>query len=72
MKRTSNKSTEIEVLDGGVEPMERLYRFRVCKVLGRDGDGFQVEARGERGSVVTSVFGNVDVRSVVGAVFWRS
>ncbi len=50
----------------------RLYEFTVTKVLSRDGDGFQVEARGPRGGTVASVFGNVTAETVIGARFFRS
>ena len=55
----------------GAKPRACGYRFVVDKVLGPDGWGFQVEARGERGGTVASVWGNVDAKSVIGAVFYR-
>lgn len=60
------------VLDNGVEPLARNHEFIVTEFLSRDADGFQVEARGPRGVVVTTVIGDVDETTVVGARFWRS
>lgn len=60
-------------------PEERLYEFVVTDLF-RDPDikqpgphgGFYVEARGPRGSVMATVYGDVTEKTVIGARFWRS
>lgn len=67
-KATERMVSEIE----GKAPEKGLYRFVVSSVLGTDGNGFQVETRGERGGCVTTVYGDVDRQSVVGTVLYRN
>jgi hypothetical protein len=53
-------------------PEKRLYHFVVRDCLRRDGDGLRVSARGPRGEIETTVYGDVTKATVVGATFWRS
>jgi hypothetical protein len=72
MKTKNIADTNRTVLDGGVDPSARNHEFIVTQYLGRDADGFRVEARGPRGSIETTVAGEVTEQTVVGARFWRS
>lgn len=55
-----------------VPPQKGAHRFVIRHVLGTDGSGLRVDARGPRGEVETTVYGIPQPASCIGAVFYRN
>ncbi len=53
-------------------PAKRLYEFVINEIVGRDGIGWRVGARGPRGETETTVYPMVEGQEIMGASFFRS